>query len=71
MYHVTCAATTCPIDRIFYTEDVLTVEKAIFHAMWAHNYHLKNYRFLKKVVEYCFTNPENELIYVYRFNEQL
>lgn len=70
MYHVTCAAYTCPIDKIFYTDDVLTVEKFIFHTMWERNYHLKSYCFLKKGVKYCFTNPENELLYVYRCHEQ-
>ena len=69
MYRVTCAAAVCPIDRIFYTDDVVTVEKTIFHAMWARDYHLKNYHFIKEGVEYCFTNPKNELLYIYRFNE--
>lgn len=70
MYRVTCAASTCPIDRIFYTDDVLTVEKAIFHAMWARDYHLKSYCLLKNKVKYCFTNPKNELLYIYRFHEE-
>lgn len=70
MYRVTCAAAVCPIDRIFYTDDVLTVEKAIFHAMWARNYHLTSYNFMENGVEYCFANPKTELLYVYRFNEK-
>ena len=68
MYYVVCAASTCPINRYFYTDDLLVVEKAIFHAMWAHDYHLKNYRFIRQSgVEYCFTNAKNELLYVYRY----
>lgn len=70
MYHVICAAYSCPINKTFYTDDVLTVEKFIFHTMWARDYHLKSYRLLKNKVKYCFTNPKNEMIYVYRLHEQ-
>ncbi len=70
MYRVTCAAFACPIDKVFYTDDAITVDKFIFHTMRDRGYQLKNYRLLKDCVEYCFTNPYNELLYIYRFKEK-
>lgn len=70
MYNVVCNLPEWPQNRYFYTDDVLTVEKAIFHAMWARNYHLTSYHLIMDGVEYCFANPKGELLYVYRFKEQ-